>query len=54
LEEKLLEDGQKDWNPFLGVKEDGQPWVNPQVKEKGVDLSLDLISRDIDEFLSQA
>lgn len=54
LEEKLLEDGQKDWNPFLGVKEDGQPWVNPQVKEKGVDLSLELISRDIDEFLGQA
>lgn len=51
LEEKLLEDGQKDWNPFLGVKEDGQPWIDPNIKEQGVDVSLDLISLDIDEYL---
>ena len=51
LEEKLLEDGRKDWNPFLGVKEDGEPWIDPQVKDKGVDVSLDLISLDIDEYL---
>jgi glutathione peroxidase-family protein len=53
LNEKLLEDGQKDWNPFIGAKEDGQPWIDPNIKEQGVDLSLDLISRDIDEYLSQ-
>lgn len=54
LNEKVLDNGEKDWRPFTGKKEDGEPWVQPNTKEEGVDLSLDLISRDIDEFLGQA
>ena len=54
LNEKVLNDGQKDWKPFMGPKDDGQPWIDPTIKEQGVDLSLDLISRDIDEYLSQS
>lgn len=53
LNEKVLNDGQKDWRPFMGPKEDGQPWIDPSIKEKGVDLSLDVISRDIDQYLSE-
>ena len=51
LNEKFLENGEKDWRPLTGLREDGQSWVDPIMKEKGVDLSLDLISGDIDEYL---
>jgi glutathione peroxidase-family protein len=51
LDEKFLDNGEKDWKPFVGPKDDGEPWIDPQVKEKGVDVSLDLISLDIDEYL---
>lgn len=51
LNEKYLDDGQKDWKPFVGAKEDGKPWIEPSLKDRGVDLSLDLISMDIDNYL---
>jgi glutathione peroxidase-family protein len=51
LEEKVLDNGEKDWKPFNGPKADGKPWIDPEVKEKGVDVSLDLISLDIEEYL---
>lgn len=54
LNEKVLDDGQKDWKPVMGIYEDGKPWIEPSVKEQGIGISLDLISRDIDEYLGQA
>jgi len=54
LEEKYLDDGQKDWKPVLAPKEDGKVWIEPALKERGVDLSLDIISMDIDNYLGQA
>jgi len=51
LNEKYLDNGDKDWRPFTGKREDGQSWVDPTMKEKGIDLSLDIISLDIDKYL---
>jgi hypothetical protein len=54
LNEKVLDNGDKDWKPVMVMYEDGKSWIDSNIKEKGVDLSLDLISRDIDDYLSQA
>jgi glutathione peroxidase-family protein len=53
LNEKVLDNGNKDWKPVVDVGKDGKPWVDPAVKATGIDLSLDIISRDIDEYLNQ-
>lgn len=53
LNEKYTEDGTKDWKPFIGSKDDGEPWVDPGIKNRGIDLSLDIIGRDIDQYLSE-
>lgn len=54
LNEKYLDNGTKDWKPFIGPKDDGEPWIDPAIKVEGVNLSLDLISMDINEYLGQA
>jgi glutathione peroxidase-family protein len=52
LSEKLLDNGEKDWKPVVGPQDDGKPWIEPAIKEKGIGVSLDIISLDIDEYLA--
>lgn len=51
--EKVLEDGRADWNPVMNKDDDGNSWIDETTREKSVVLSLDVISQDIDYYLSQ-
>jgi glutathione peroxidase-family protein len=60
VKEKYQENGKRDWNPVNTPQENQEPTPEGQksgwpTKEqrKGIELSLDLISIDIDEYLAQ-
>jgi glutathione peroxidase-family protein len=52
LEEKYLENGKRDHKPKTHPRE-GLPWPTP-TQRYGIDLSLDMISKDIDAYLAES
>lgn len=53
--EKYTEDGKRDHNPVTEEREDfpsGGPYPNP-LQRFGIDVSIDILKRDIDQYLSE-